>query len=73
MVKRQSSSVQSFDRLGRRGDIRDESVEIFFQSFMQEEVILSGSGKGRDVHSLMLTIQLCLSRARLLTYTHTFI
>ena len=49
---RQSNSVQSLDRLGRRGDMEDESAEILLQSFLQEALV-SSSGMGRDVHSLM--------------------
>ena len=30
------SSGQSLDRLGRRGDVKDDSTEILFQSFVQE-------------------------------------
>ena len=30
---KQFSAVQSFDRLGRRVDLRDDSAEIHFQSF----------------------------------------
>ena len=59
----QFSSVQSFDRLGRRGDMRDDSAEILFQSFLQEALV-SSSGMGRDVHSLMLSIQHFLCRPR---------
>ena len=44
------SSVQSFDRLGRQGDMRDDSAEILFKSFLQEAHV-SSSGMGRDVHS----------------------
>ena len=57
------SSVQSRDRLGRRGDMRDDSAEILFQSFLQEALV-SSSGMGRDVHSLMLPIQHFLCRPR---------
>ena len=53
------SSVQSLDRLGRRrgkgGGMRDDSAKILFQSF-QQEALLSKSGIGRDVHSLMVSI-----------------
>ena len=49
-------SVQSLDRLGRRGNMRDDSAEILFQTFLQEALV-SSSGMGRDVHSLMLSIQ----------------
>ena len=38
----QFSSVQLFDRLDRRGDIRDDSAEILFQSFLQEQVEQDG-------------------------------
>ena len=47
---------QSLDRLGRRGDMRDDSAEILFHSFLQEAPVGS-SGMGRDVYSLMLYIQ----------------
>ena len=50
------SSVQSLDRLGRLGDMTDDSTEILFQSFLQEAIV-SSSGLGRDVYSLMLSIQ----------------
>ena len=37
--------------------MRDDSAEILFQSFLQK-VLVSSSGLGKDVHSLMLpTIQ----------------
>ena len=36
--------------------MRDDSAEVLFQSFLQEALV-SGSGMGRDVHSLMLSIQ----------------
>ena len=49
-------SVQSLDRLSRRGDMRDDSAEILFQSFLLE-AILSSSGKDRDVHSLTLSMK----------------
>ena len=42
------SSVQSLDRLGRQGDMRDHSAEIFFQCFPQEALV-SSSGKVKDV------------------------
>ena len=45
----------------RRGDIRDDSTEIPFQSFLQEALV-SSSGTRRDVHSLMLSIQHFLCR-----------
>ena len=56
----QFSSVQSLDRLGRRGDTRDDSAEILLQSFLQEALV-SSSGMGRDVYSVMLSIQHFLS------------
>ena len=36
--------------------MRDDSAEILFQSFLQETRVIS-SAMGRDVHSLMLSIQ----------------
>ena len=39
-------SLQSLDRLGRRGDLRDDSAEILYQSFVQEALV-SSSGMGR--------------------------
>ena len=48
---KQFSSAQSLDRLGRRGDMRDDSAEILFQSFLQK-AIASSSGMGKNVHSL---------------------
>ena len=39
-----------------RGDMIDDPAEILFQSFLQEAPV-SSSGMGRDVHSLMLSIQ----------------
>ena len=33
------SSLQSPDRLGRRGDMRDDSAEILFRSFLQEAIV----------------------------------
>ena len=57
------SSVQSLDRLGRREDMRDDSAEILFQSFLREALVSSFS-VGRDVPSLMLSIQHFRSRPR---------
>ena len=54
-------SVQSLDQLGHWGYIRDDSAEILFQSFLQE-VLVSSSCMGRDVHSLMLSFQHFLCR-----------
>ena len=59
----QVSSVQSLEQMGRRGDIRDDSAEILFQSFLRETFV-SSSGIGRSVHSLMLSIQHFLCRPR---------
>ena len=50
------SSFQSLDRLDRRRDTRVDSAEILFQSFLQKALV-SNSGMGRNVHSLMLSIQ----------------
>ena len=54
------SSVQSLDRLARRGGggvgMRDDSAEILFQSCLQEAHV-SSSGMSRNVHSLMSSIQ----------------
>ena len=57
----QFSSVQSLHQSGHQGDMRDNSAQIFFQSFLQEALV-SRSGMGRDVHSLMLSIQYFLCR-----------
>ena len=43
--------------------MRDDSAQILFQSFLQEALV-SSSGIGRDVHFLMLSIQLFLCRPR---------
>ena len=40
------SSVQSFGLLDRREDMRDDSAEILFQSFLRETIVGS-SGMGR--------------------------
>ena len=48
---------------GCRGDISDDSVEITLQSVLQEALV-SSSGMGRDVHSLMLSIQHFFCRPR---------
>ena len=55
-AKAQFSLVQSPYQLGRQGDTRDDSAEMLFPSFPQQDVV-SRSGMGRDVHSLMLSIQ----------------
>ena len=49
------SSVQSLDRLGRWGDMRDFLAEILSQSFLDEAPV-SSSGMGRVVSSSMLSI-----------------
>ena len=49
------SSVQFLDRLCFWGDVRNNSAEILYQSFLQK-ALGSSSGMGRDVHSLMLSI-----------------
>ena len=48
----QFSSVQSLDRVGRVGDMREDSAEILFQPFLQVALV-SSSGMDRDVHSLV--------------------
>ena len=60
------NSVQSLDRLGRQGDMTDDSAEIPFQSFLQEAIVDS-SDMDRAVHSLMLSIQHFLCRPRRLS------
>ena len=57
------SSVQSLDRSGRHGDMKDSSAETLFQSFLQK-ALGSSSGVGMDSHSLMLSIQHFLCRPR---------
>ena len=42
----------ALDRLDHWGDMKEDSAEILFQSFLQEALV-SRSGMGRDVHSLM--------------------
>ena len=42
---------QSLERPGRREDMRDNSAEILFQSFLQVALV-SSSGIGRDVSTL---------------------
>ena len=49
------SSVQSLERLGRRGDMRNDLAEILFQSFLHE-VIVSSSGMGRLAHRVKINI-----------------
>ena len=68
------SSVKSLDWLSHWGDtsLRDDSAEILFQS---QEALVSSSGIGRDVHSLMLSIQHFLCQPWYpegwFTHTHT--
>ena len=45
------SSVQSLDKLGRQGNMRDDSAESLFQSFLQE-ARASSSGIGRGMFTL---------------------
>ena len=52
----QHSSLQSLDQWSCQGKIIDDLAEILFQSF-QWKAIVSGSGMGRDVYSLTLSIQ----------------
>ena len=47
--------------LGGRGGMTDSSAEILLQTFLQEAMV-SRSGIGRDVHSLILSIQPFLCR-----------
>ena len=61
------SSVQSLDRLDCLGDMRDDSAEVLFQSFLQEALV-SSSGFGRGAHPYLLiscsvinhTVKLCM-------------
>ena len=57
------NSFQSLDRLSRLGDIGEDFAEILFQSFLYEALV-SSSGMGRDVRSLMLSIQHLLCSPR---------
>ena len=50
----QFSSVRSLDRLGQE-NVMDDSIDVLFRSSLQEAFV--SSGMGRDVHSLMLSIQ----------------
>ena len=58
---RGGSSVQSLDQFGHQGDMRDDSAEILLQPFLQEALV-SSSGMGKDVHSVMLSTQHFLCR-----------
>ena len=52
------SSFQTIDLWSHRGDTRKDSAAILFQFFFPLQVaIVSSSGMGMDVHSLMLSIQ----------------
>ena len=42
--------------MGGLGDTRDYSAETLFQSFLQKTIV-SSLAMGRDVHSLVLSIQ----------------
>ena len=59
----QFSSIQSLDRLGHCRDMRNHSAETLFQSFLQKALV-SSCDIGRDVNSLMSSIQhfLCQSQ-----------
>ena len=50
--QQQDQLAHSFGRLGRRGNMRDDSAEILFQSFLREAVV-SSSDMGRDVPELL--------------------
>ena len=50
----QFSSVQFFDRSGRRGDVRDDSAEILFQSSLQEALGHIWHGQGCPVFDNIL-------------------
>ena len=52
---REFSSLRSLDRLGRPGDMMDDSAEILFQSFLQKTIV-SCSAIDTDVHSCALSI-----------------
>ena len=59
MLNKQSSPISSInflDQLSCQRDMGDNSAEILFLTFLQEALV-SSSGMGRDVHSLMLSIQ----------------
>ena len=49
-------SVQSHEQLRHQGDMKDDSAEILFQSFLQEATV-SSSAIGSNVHSVELSIQ----------------
>ena len=57
--QRELSSFQSPGRLfGRRGDMRDDSSDALFLSFMREAIVNgSGTSPRRDVHLFMLSIR----------------
>ena len=59
IVPRSGQITGSWDQ-GRQGldsvQSSDTSAEILFQSFPQEALV-SSSGMGKDVHSLMLSVQ----------------
>ena len=43
------SSIQSLDRLGRRGDMRGDSAEIFFKCFLQEALVSNLAWTGMSI------------------------
>ena len=53
-------SVQPLNRMGRGGDMRDDSAKIIFQ-FLLRETIVGSTGTGKKVHSLTLSV--CVSTA----------
>ena len=56
------SSVPSLDKLGCRGDMRDDSAEILFQSFLLEALVGS-SGTGRGDSKTNHKISSCMSNS----------
>lgn len=62
----QFHSVQSLDRMGCRGDMRDDSSVILFKffSFFRWRPLWTYSDVGRVVHSSMLSMQHSFCRAR---------
>ena len=56
---RQSNSVQSLDRLGRRGDMEDESAEILLQSFLQEAFLTTTNVSRKRIIVVEGTLHLC--------------
>ena len=62
-MKKKFSSIQFSPLTDRviRGNMRDDSADIFFQAFLHEALV-SSSGLGRDVLSSMLSTQLFFCR-----------